>query len=416
MIVGDTVVALTDDGRLHRLAIAGGRAAEPVRLTSPDASAPLTVSLPLALLDDALVAAVEAESRWQKTTLIALSTTSGGSRGVSLEGRVWPVPERPWMAGTIAGEELFVPARDGAVYSVRSDGSSTRLMSGATGTIPFAVPAGGLLLTQVGSELLALDRATGATRWKQLVGEPVLATSPAVVGDLVVMPLRGTGLVGLDLATGTPRWIHRQTGSGTSSPLLLPGGDVAYAVGALVRLDARTGTIRWTISDIDVFGPLAFADGLIVGAGFIDDASALFAVDAETGKERWRQPFEPGALVSPAAGAGTVVAIDERGAIRALELATGRHRWSATLRGPAAGPPVVVGDLVAVAEHGRSEDLFQRDYRITLHDVATGRLAAAFEPPGTSFSSLGGFGGSADALLAPSTSFGPIVLSLRIAR
>jgi hypothetical protein len=44
---------------------------------------------------------------------------------------------------------------------------------------------------------------------------------------------------------------------------------------------------------------------------------------------------------------------------------------------------VILGGVVALAEEGRREDLREREYRIVLLDLASGRYLASYEPAGS---------------------------------
>ncbi|HEV3495922.1 MAG TPA: PQQ-binding-like beta-propeller repeat protein, partial [Actinomycetes bacterium] len=250
--------------------------------------------------------------------------------------------------------------------------------------------------------LVAVPVGGGEPRWRLPAGAGRPGVEPVVAGDTVVVPLSGAGLVAASLATGTPKWVYPSAGEGAGSPLVLPGGDVLYGVGGLVRLDGQTGQPRWTVPGVTVYGPMALGPsgpgsgvagpsgpgsgmagpGVVVLAAVTDQGANLLAVDLATGQERWRQPFRPSLLVGPAAGNGIVVAVDATGQVVGLDAATGRSLWVTTMRSAPGGTPVVMGDRVVLSEAGREEDLTSREARISVHDLRTGRYLGSLEPPG----------------------------------
>lgn len=74
----------------------------------------------------------------------------------------------------------------------------------------------------------------------------------------------------------------------------------------------------------------------------------LFALDRETGKDRWRIKAQGDALSSPAVAGGAVYFGTGSGTFIALDAATGRERWRLTRRGRGGhvAPPVVYDGVV----------------------------------------------------------------------
>jgi outer membrane protein assembly factor BamB len=150
--------------------------------------------------------------------------------------------------------------------------------------------------------LYALDRATGAVRWKYPAGGSVLS-SPAVADGLVLFTRRDGTLVALDAERGSVRWQIR-----TGAELPFPWG--------------REG---W---DFYVSSPVIVGNLAIFAAG---DGN-IYALDAATGRERWR--YAAGTLFrsSPAVGDGYVVVGGADGYVYALGL-DGKIRWRGETEG-----------------------------------------------------------------------------------
>jgi outer membrane protein assembly factor BamB len=264
-----------------------------------------------------------------------------------------------------------------------------------------AIPAGDIVLAQVGEELEAIPRAGGAPRWKFSTGLPSPAQHPVVVGQTAVAPIFGQGLVGLDLEAGKVRWTRSLAGSaGRSSPLVLSDGNVAYAVGGLSVLDPATGRIVWRIPDVNAFAPICSDGDSIFAEVLTSRGPVLAAVDAATGTVRWTKPFDVTINTGPAAGNGVVAAVDSANVLAVFDQDSGSKLWSVALRTAPNGDPIVAKGRVVLQEQGRFENIQQRDFRLSAWDARTGRLEAQWELPGSGFTQAG-FGASGDTILAP---------------
>jgi len=218
--------------------------------------------------------------------------------------------------------------------------------------------------------------------------------------------LVGVGLVGVT-REGDPLWVQPVPADmGGTSPLALPDGDVVYGGGGLVRYDGRTGEPVWSTADGQTLGTLAHDDGQVFGQVFrAGDTSGIGALDAQTGEVRWVVESPLGEL-GPAAGDGVVVHGDQAGLVLALDAETGNERWRLQLSSALAGRPVVADGRVYVAEQGRTHDLYQREYRISVHDPATGAFLGAFAPPAHGYTLTPSFTATRDGqLLVPATVF-----------
>lgn len=158
-------------------------------------------------------------------------------------------------------------------------------------------------------------------------------------------------------------WSASVAAESTVVPVVEDG--VAYAVDdadRLTALDARTGDVSWRFDEVATTRPVATDDGVI----FVADADALRAVDAETREVNWTfEPSEPdpgGTTVpdrsSNPAVAPTVtettayVALGDGQAVYAVDRETGTERWRADGQQVAGASDDAVfvhadGDLVA---------------------------------------------------------------------
>ena len=212
--------------------------------------------------------------------------------------------------------------------------------------------AGGVVYIGSGDGFVyAIDAVTGGIRWRRDMGAAVGST-PAVAGGLVYAGAADGSFRALRAADGSVAWTFR-TGAAvplawgvesgevySSSPTVAGGGAVLFGAedGNLYAVDARTGRERWRFATGGrVYGSPAVAGGLAyVGS----QRGVVYAVDLATGKERWRHAvagsrdssakfgFDRTTLQSSPAVAGDALYIGARdGVLYALDRATGRLRW-----------------------------------------------------------------------------------------
>jgi outer membrane protein assembly factor BamB len=129
-------------------------------------------------------------------------------------------------------------------------------------------------------------------------------------------------------------------------------GDTVYAAardGKVTALEAGTGKVRWkaeTEDDLSA-GPSAGGGLVVVGS----TSGKLVAFEGATGKQRWSSDVKGEVLAAPLVTADRVVVRLVDGRLRALDPANGQEVWMAedvvprlSLRGTS--PPVRAGDAV----------------------------------------------------------------------
>lgn len=238
--------------------------------------------------------------------------------------------------------------------------------------------------------LFAIDATTGKARWTYRPvfssGTASVSTVPAVAGALVITPFAAAhpgAVIAVSLTTGKEVWRGPDPEQGAGVAV---DGDTAYILakgGSLFALDAATGRERWKADFGSNLAPCAsqplVKDSVIYLTGVSraipgDPASLagyyLFALDAKTGQERWRYranaPYvHPGVCLNqPVLTADTVFATGDN-YLYAVARATGRDRW----------PPVEVRRLVEGRERGvRVQGLV--DAGAVLVGITTGYLIA----------------------------------------
>jgi len=211
---GDAIYAGTEDGSVLRLepergqvrwraSLSGAVRAGP--LSTPPGLVVATTSDTLYLLDRQ-TGAVRSRLKLPGTVLatpatdgrrVYLATTSG--RIVALDLASWTVTwdraagDAVYGAPALAGDTLVVLTRDGRLWMIPVDAPDAAT-SHALDIVATAGPtplASGVLVGSVGGEILLVDPASGAIRWRAQVTGPI--EEPPLVRDRQVVVVAGRG-------------------------------------------------------------------------------------------------------------------------------------------------------------------------------------------------------------------------------
>lgn len=221
-------------------------------------------------------------------------------------------------------------------------------------------------------DVVALDRRSGAMRWRTPTGADTLSPEPGqnvvVAGANVVAP--DGALYAFDRRTGARRWSYRPaSGDEPGRFTITTDGETVYAGSArgyAYGVDAATGQARWSTF---VAGPAAtVAHPVLTGDLVIltirrwtnPSTGGVVALDRRTGEIRWVRQFEPSARERGSGSYGRVgvwaervIASADDGMLYALDRHDGSTVWTAPrpsdLRALNDQRPVaVVGDVVVV--------------------------------------------------------------------
>lgn len=237
---------------------------------------------------------------------------------------------------------------------------------------PDALYAGGpavsgdlLVVGTLDGHVYGMDATTGKQRWAAEVSDEVV--SPPVIDNGVVYARTNDGRIyALDAATGERKWVNDQAdvpllslrGNG---PLMVAHGVVFYGSddGKVVALRSDTGSAQWQQpvakgegrSDID---KLDDADDMLQLEGDTLYATAyhgqLASIDAPSGRLNWSRPFS--SYVGVGVAGNQLVGVDDNSIVWAFDAGTGADMWKQDglqyrwLTTPAIqGHYAVVGDL-----------------------------------------------------------------------
>lgn len=227
------------------------------------------------------------------------------------------------------------------------------------------------------SHLWALDLATGALRWKCVVGNGIVSDIVRA-GDRAIAVTRAESLLCLDLASGRRLWTfagklpstdvylfrspavaggrvffggadkilrafdlesgqllwQRPLGAPISSGILAIGDEVMLAVasGTLYRLDQATGAVRgqFVVGAACVGPPVAISDSLLLLGG----ERSIACVDLAGSRVRWERTFlDRNSSSRPYLWRGSVLAGTVRGQLLAFRASDGLPQWSHSFTG-----------------------------------------------------------------------------------
>jgi outer membrane protein assembly factor BamB len=305
-------------------------------------------------------------------------------------------------APTVAGDALYVGSGDGALYALdRRDGTERwRFQTGGAAHSAPAVAGGTVFFTSRDRNLYALDARTGAERWRFETsallplpwGFDYYLSSPMVLDGVVYFGAGDGHLYAVEARSGRERWRFQAGGRIRTAPAIDAG--TAYLgtlAGRFFALDLATGQERWHF-DIDGAAmdaaDFGFDRSAIVSSAVLSDDLVVFggrdgyvyALDRQTGQERWRFNHEVSwAISSPALQDGTVFTGTSDGRFfQALDLATGQEQWRFDTQGVSWSSPALAGGVVYFGDSA--------GYVYAL-DAATGALKWKYETQGPVFAS-----------------------------
>jgi outer membrane protein assembly factor BamB len=197
----------------------------------------------------------------------------------------------------------------------------------------------------IAGTLSTFDGATGKLLWRKDDGAPTFGTaqSPLVEGDLLVVHRGGRGdgaLTAFDAATGAERWSWKGDGSAYASPVVATFEGVAQVVTfteqRLIGLSLDRGQLLWEVPFTTAYEQNAVTPlvqgGVLIYSGLDRGVRAARVVRRGAGwalEQRWEDPEVAFYMSSPVADGGVVYGLShkKRGEFVALDAETGRLRW-----------------------------------------------------------------------------------------
>ncbi|WP_299535199.1 serine/threonine-protein kinase [uncultured Streptomyces sp.] len=293
-------------------------------------------------------------------SLYALDATGGAE--------LWRVRTDAWVYSLQAERGTVLTATRGGGVQAWEAGTGEKLweLTGAQADFetPEAGPAlhGSTVYVWQDARLRALDARTGAERWSYPIGDAAscggvpVRLAPAPDGRVYVAA--GTRVLAVDIASGHVRWHFESPAVFLSPPAFAPGSAVAGGgvyladyLGTVYALDAATGKDRWRIATEarhSVEPVLVTAGNVHVGSG-----SALYTLDAVTGTPKWRFAAGGDVVGAPVVADGRVHFGSADHVLYTLDAAGGTLRWKLATGGEITGSPVARAGVVYACSKDR---------------------------------------------------------------
>ncbi|WP_326770138.1 PQQ-binding-like beta-propeller repeat protein [Streptomyces sp. NBC_01591] len=293
-------------------------------------------------------------------SLYALDAASGGER--------WRLQTDAWVYSLKADRGTVVTGtRGGGVQAWEASTGEKLWESGGVQTDFETAEAGptihdGTVYLWQDARLRAVDARTGIERWSYPIGDaascggvPVRVTAAP---DGFVYVSAGARVLAVDTVSGHVRWRFESPTVFLSPPAFAPGpavtgGGVYLAdyLGTVYALDASTGKDRWRIATEarqSIEPVLVTAGNVHVGSG-----SALYTLDAVTGTPKWRFAAGGEVVGAPVVADGRVHFGSADHVLYTLDAAGGQLRWKLATGGEITGSPVAQGGVVYACSKDR---------------------------------------------------------------
>ena len=264
------------------------------------------------------------------------------------------------------GNLIYAASQDGKVVAIDPDNGKPRWKADLEVEISAGpgVGEGVLAVATKDGFVITLDAASGVEQWRANVAGEILA-QPLIKDDLVVVQTIDNRLIALARFDGSQRWDIEQTMPvltmrGASSPMLVGSLVIAgFDNGRLAAINIETGDIEWDSmlalstgrSDLDrladIDGAIAVVGQDVYAAGY---QGRVASIAAESGQVLWSR--EISSHVGMAADWNSVYTARDDGEVIALTRVNGAETWrndDLLRRDPSLPVPfhttVVVGDF-----------------------------------------------------------------------
>jgi eukaryotic-like serine/threonine-protein kinase len=218
------------------------------------------------------------------------------------------------------------------------------------------------------NSLYALDAQSGKLKWQKQLGKDLpyewlfdyYVSSPLVAGETIYTGSGDGNLYALNATNGNMQWKFNAGSRVRSTPALYENkvyfGDCSGKVYALDKSNGRQvwqfaihgDTMRNENFGFDrkaVIASPAIANNTVVVGG---RDGYLYAIDAQTGKQKWEFDYKVSWIISSVAIKDSIVVTGTSDGrfINALNLNTGKEIWRFNVTAPVWASPSIVGDKV----------------------------------------------------------------------
>jgi outer membrane protein assembly factor BamB len=355
---------------------------------------------------------------------LPVELTRGGNFTAAPPPPHFPAPPAPlwscdlgsptWAPPVVADGLVYVGTQGGSFHAVRaSDGQKSWTWTGPHRLDGRAVVSGEALFFVDGkNDLVCLNRADGAQRWRTALYDAALAgrplpdnptfnrrtAIPLVLDGVVYCGSADGGLHALDVATGEKLWRH-DAKAPVFSGVALHGADTLLfgtMDGSVVGLDRRTRreTLRARVGGGVVTTPVVAGGRLIVGSRDY----FIYGLDPADGAVGWKFSYWFSWIEStPVLADGLIyVGASDYRRVTAFDPATGRAVWSTDVRGMDWGSPAVtkVSVFIGTVAQNLPGTVLEHTGGIVALDRKSGAVRWQLLAPPPAENSFGGYAGT----------------------
>lgn len=268
------------------------------------------------------------------------------------------------------GFKLFVGSSDGYLYCLdRSNGKQIwRFNAYSPISSSPAVSGNIVFFTSRKNVLFAINSLNGTLKWKKDLGTPLpyqwgfdyYLSSPVIENNTVYIGSANGNIFALNDRNGAERWHFKTYSMVRSTPTIdksmIYCGDCS---GKFYAIDRTNGSLRWQFStvgdtlDNEQFG---FDRKAVISTASADKDNVffggrdgfLYALDKQSGKERWRYDYHVSWIISTAAISDSflVTGTSDGRFVHALNRITGKEIWRFNTNGPVWASPSITGNNV----------------------------------------------------------------------
>ncbi len=314
---------------------------------------------------------------------------SSAGRGTGSHGNISASP-------VISGGRIFVMDVEGKVTALTASGGGRAWQvsivpegdddDGITGG-GLAADGGNLFAATGYGEIIAFDQGTGQRRWTTKMDIP-LRSAPTVANGILFVVGTDNRVFAVSIADGSQLWSFRgipETTGLVSSASPAVSGDIVvvpFSSGEIIAFQAATGQPIWaesltrTRSFTSLSGIREVAARPVIQDGVVYAVSVsgrMIATGLASGERVWTKNFA--GVHTPAIAGESLFAVDIRGKLAAMSRATGQVLWLVDMpknedNETWAGPVVAGGRLWLASSEGRLVSVDPASGRmISEHDI-----------------------------------------------
>ncbi len=254
----------------------------------------------------------------------------------------WTFPTRGAILGSpiVREDSLYVASTDHCVYSIDVANGKQRWKYD-TGSALVSTPAlaGGTLCVGGNKTIYGIDAVHGSLRWSRPT-DGFFQSRAATDGTTFYLGGWDNQVYALDAATGVPRWTRKLGRAFYNSPAIsspaVANGKVFICTNdnTLHALDARSGSVLWSIGAPKESDPLGYSSPIVLGSAVyiagLGDRGDVYCFGVSGGSLKWQTSTGQGiydSAVRPSPDGRSLAIMGFRGRVSVLDTGDGRRQW-----------------------------------------------------------------------------------------